>query len=399
MLHSYHAYFYAGVIVGLSLVEQYPETAGEAAEEIAEPNAAYRVSRILEPFLERVLSEEAWQETYQQMVRRLYAEWWENAERSSDAQRLEMVRLALLADQQEIAAVVGDAIAINWYNNARYVEDMELCQQILEKFEDYRILGSIAKAEAVLGYVEEAIAHYQQALDRCPEDSLGDKSATLNNMALVIAQQGDIERALQLWEASLDIHERINDVQGKAATLNNMAYVFGEQGDRAQQLTLNLQAAAAFSQARAYGDLFTVLCNLGVAAEENSTAYLAQAIWLMLRIQAPLTDAITLLNVLYQRIEKGDPLEALLGTTAFFLCQSRGENHPNIEQLQNQSLNILAGAATEQGASIESMEDLQSWMQNQQLTDSSIFLPQLNGHLATLIGDTWAFDPAPLQGE
>ena len=218
-------------------------------------------------------------------------------------------------------------------------------------------------------------------------------------MARVIAQQGDIERALQLWQASLDLYERINDVQGKAATLANMAYVAGKQGDRTQQLTLNLQAAEALGKARAYGDLLTVLSNLGVTAEETSTAYLAQAIWLMLRIQAPLTDAVNILGALYQRMDKGNSLKALLGTTALFLCQSRGENHPNLKQLQQTSLNILAGAATEQGASIESMEDLQSWMQNQQLTDPSIFLPKLNGHLATLIGDTWAFDPAPIQRE
>lgn len=55
---------------------------------------------------------------------------------------------------------------------------------------------------------------------------------TLNNMAGVIADQGDIEQALQLWNQSLELCERIGDVQGKAATLANMAYIAGETGDK-----------------------------------------------------------------------------------------------------------------------------------------------------------------------
>ncbi len=58
------------------------------------------------------------------------------------------------------------------------------------------------------------------------------KAVTLNNMAGVIADQGDIEQALQLWNQSLELCERIGDVQGKAATLANMAYIAGETGDK-----------------------------------------------------------------------------------------------------------------------------------------------------------------------
>ncbi|MCU0568217.1 MAG: tetratricopeptide repeat protein [Oculatellaceae cyanobacterium Prado106] len=88
--------------------------------------------------------------------------------------------------------------------------------------------------------VDEAVAHYQQALDLCPEEDLTRKAAILNTMALVIAQQGDIDRALELWQQSLEIQERIGDVKGKAATLANVAYWAGERGDRTQQLELKL---------------------------------------------------------------------------------------------------------------------------------------------------------------
>ncbi|MGB3293449.1 MAG: tetratricopeptide repeat protein [Phormidesmis sp.] len=574
-------------LAGLGLVER--------AQSGTEP-AAYRVSRILEPVLLPVLNEEEWQATYRAAVQELYAAWWEAAERSSESQRLEIVRLALLAKEQEIAAVVGDAVANSWYSDARFVESLEFCQQLLESFEDYRILGAIARSESVLGQTDDALMHYEKALELCPKDDLREKSitltdmarviaqqgdigralqlsqdsldilerigdvkgkaamlsnmagviaqqgdieralqlwqdsldiserisdaqckaatlsnlagvtaqqgdieralqlwqdsfniserigdvkgkaatlsnmaevtaqqgdieralqlwqdsldilerisdvhgkaATLNNMAQVVAQQGDIERALQLWQDSLDIKERIGDVRGKAttlsnmagviaqqggikrafqlwqdslgilrrigdvkgkaATLSNLAYWAGKTGDTAKQLELNLQAAVALGEVRAYGDLLTVLGNLGATDEGSGQPYLAQAIWLTLRIQAPFTDAITLLNALYQRIPKGDSLEALLGTTALFFCQTRGDNHPQQQQLQELSLKILIGAATEQGIDPNDEAALQTWMTTQRLNDPAAFLPQLSTQLETLIGETWAFDPTPL---
>ncbi len=56
----------------------------------------------------------------------------------------------------------------------------------------------------------------------------------------------------------------------------------GETGDRTKQLDLNLQAASALGEVRAYRDLLTVLSNLGVTSEDSGQTYLAQAIWLTL---------------------------------------------------------------------------------------------------------------------
>jgi hypothetical protein len=67
------------------------------------------------------------------------------------------VRLGLLAGEQEIAVSVGDRIATRWVNSSRYLEAEQLCEQLLEKFVDYRILGRIAHAEEVLGRVEDAV--------------------------------------------------------------------------------------------------------------------------------------------------------------------------------------------------------------------------------------------------
>ncbi|WP_230966444.1 tetratricopeptide repeat protein [Nostoc commune] len=512
--------------------------------------ANYQVTTMLEPLLEAFLTEEEWQATRQQAVRKIHQVWWEDNENSTEAEALEIVRLGLLAREQEIAVSVGLRITNTWVNKSRFVEALDLCEQILAVYEDYRILGSIAPSEEVLGLVQEAVAHYQQALDLCPEKELKEKATTLNNMALVLANQGDIARAIALWEQSLEIQEQIGDVQGKAATLNNMAlviaqqgdiaraitlweqnleiqeqigdvkgkaatlsnmavviaqqgsiaraialweqsleiqeqigdvkgkaatlsnmavvidqqgdipraialreqslelqeqigdikgkaatlnnmayiiaqqgdiaraitlweqsleiqeqigdvkgkaftlnnmaYIAGETGDKARELELNLQAASAFAQVRAYVDLVTVLNNLDIIDESKGLVYLAQAIWLTLRIQAPLTDTIELIIDLFNAIPQGDEIQAWLGTTALFLCNHRGESHPQLEEFQERSFEMISGAAGAQV--IEIQEAFDAWFIQQRLNDPDYFLPRLNQRLEEIVGDGWLFD-------
>ncbi|BAZ23984.1 TPR repeat-containing protein [Kalymmatonema gypsitolerans NIES-4073] len=654
-------------LVSFSLVESATTHATQTAE--------YRVTTILEPLLQTILSEEEWQTTQQQAAKKLYQLWWEESDKRTEAQGLEIVRLGLLTQEQEIAVSVGHSIATGWVNSSRFLETVQLCDQLLQKFVDYRILATIAPAEKLLGTVEDAVAHYQQALELCPEEDLNVKATTLNNMAQVIAEQGDISgaialwqqsleiseqigdvrgkavilsnmawfiaqqgdisgaialwqqsleiseqigdvggkaptlnnmarfiaeqgdisgaitlwqqsleiyehigyvhgksvsltsmavviaqqgdisgaitlwqqsleisehigdvrgkavtlshmaqviaeqgdiqraialwqqsleiyehigdvrgkavtltsmarviaegdiqraitlweqsleifehigdigvtkavtlsymarviakqddipRAIALWEQSLETYEQIGDVRGKAITLNNMAgviaqqgdisgaialwqqsleifehiggdvggkattlanmaYFAGKTGDKARELDLYLQAAAAFAHVRAYDDLVTVLLNLGVADESNRLVYLAQAIWLTLRIQAPLTDTIELIGALYDAVPQGDELEALLGKTALFFCNSRGEGHPQLEELQDLSFRMLSAVARAQG--VETQEAFNTWFVQQRLDDPEYFIPRLTQRLEEIIGDEWLFDPTQL---
>jgi len=82
------------------------------------------------------------------------------------------------------------------------------------------------------GDVDRAMKLWQESLEL--KEKIGDvqgKAATLGNMASVIAQQGDVDRAMKLWQESLELKDKIGDVQGKAATLHNMAGVIARQGD------------------------------------------------------------------------------------------------------------------------------------------------------------------------
>lgn len=333
------------------------------------------MTTILESLLEPLLSEEEWQTTRQQAARKIYQIWWEESDKRTEEQALEIVRLGLLAREQEIAVSIGDTIANILINRSRYFEALELCQKIISLGEDHRILGTIARAEAFLGEVDKARVHYQQALALCPEDDdihkastlgnmaqmiakqgninpalallqqsleiyerIGDasgkaailsimaqmiaeqgsidtalekyqqsleiyeymgkvygKANTLNNMAQIIAQKGDIDTAFALLQQSLEIKERIGDVYGKAATLVNVADLAGETGDKTKHLELSLQAAQLLGQVRGYILLLTVISNLGLTAESNGMVYLAQAVWLCVKIQASLTNRICLI--------------------------------------------------------------------------------------------------------
>ncbi|WP_235526444.1 tetratricopeptide repeat protein [Nostoc piscinale] len=489
-------------LTSLSLVESGTTYAKQTPE--------YRVTTILAPLLQPLLTEEEWQTTQKAATRIIYRSWWKEADNKNEEQAREIVRLAVLAQEKDIAVSVGDNIANNWVNSSRYVEARELCQEILELSEDYRILGTIARAEETLGFVKSAMTHYEQALELCPEDDTQEKAATLHNMAGLKAQQGDVAGAIALYQQSLDIKESINDVQGKAATLHNMAglkaqqgdvvgaialyqqslditdsinnvrgkaatlhqmaglkaqqgdvvgaialyqqslditdsindvqgkaatlhqmaglkaqqgdvvgaialyqqsldikesindvqgkamtlmnmaYCEGERGNKAKQLELNLQAAQLLGQVRAYIDLRTVLSNLGLTVESNGIIYLAQAVWLCLLVQVPLDDTVNTLWYMYNSVPQGDEMEALLGAVAMYFCQVGGDQHPQLEELQQRSFKILAGAAAAQG--IETLEALATWFVQQRLNDPDYFIPRLVQLLEAIVGDEWLFE-------
>ena len=211
---------------------------GLLEKQVARGEHLYRVTTVLEPLLRPALSEVEWSEARRRAARMLHKVWWDDPDARSEGRGLEVVRLAVAAGEQELAVGPADAIATRWIDRNRYLEAVVLCRMVLAAFDDYRILGTIARAEAVLGDTQSAKSHYERALSGCPPTDELEKSSTIHNLATLVAQQGEIERALQLWQQSLEIEERIGDVQGKAATLANMAGVIAQQGDIERALQL-----------------------------------------------------------------------------------------------------------------------------------------------------------------
>ena len=50
-------------------------------------------------------------------------------------------------------------------------------------------------------------------------------------MAFIYADQGQVDQAIALYQQSLEIKERIGNVQGKAMTLANMGDLLASNGD------------------------------------------------------------------------------------------------------------------------------------------------------------------------
>ncbi|AFZ17807.1 tetratricopeptide repeat protein [Allocoleopsis franciscana] len=179
---------------------------------------------------------------HQQAAEVLYRLWWEEAETSTEEQRLEIHRLALRGKVETIAVEIADTLAWRWVNQSRFREAVELCQATLEIAEDYRVLHGLARSEKELGEVSQAQTHYQQALDSCPQDDEKEKSAIIHNLAILKANSGEIEEAIALYQQSLEIKERIGDAQGKAATLHCLAILKANTGEIEEAIALYQQS-------------------------------------------------------------------------------------------------------------------------------------------------------------
>ena len=199
----------------------------------------YRVPKILV----ELLSPEFTQEIYATAARELYRVWYQESESSTEEQKLEIHRLALLGDEKEIAVTINQSLAVNWISKSRYREVANICKSTLSVIENYTTLHNLAIAEMNLGVMEDCIHHYQRALELCPDDeAIKEKATIIHNFAIVKAQQGQVDQAIALYQQSLEINERIGDVQGKAATLHQMAIIYAQQGRVEQAIALYQQS-------------------------------------------------------------------------------------------------------------------------------------------------------------
>ncbi|MEH2338537.1 tetratricopeptide repeat protein [Nostoc sp.] len=72
------------------------------------------------------------------------------------------------------------------------------------------------------GEVEQAIALYNQSLEI--EERIGNvqgKAATLHRLGRIYANKGEVDEAIALFNQSLEIKESIGDVQGKRRRCTN----------------------------------------------------------------------------------------------------------------------------------------------------------------------------------
>jgi len=339
----------------------------------------YRVTSVLEPLLRPALSDVEWSDARRRAARKLHEVWWDEPEEAREARGLEIVRVAVAAGEQELAVGPAHVIAGNWVNASRFQEVVALCRLVMAAFDDYRILGTIALAEFVLGDTGSARSHYEKALAGCPASDERERSATLHYLGSLEARQGDIERALQLWQQSLEIDERIDDARGKAVTLHQMAGVIAQQGDVERALQLWQQSLEILERiGDVQGKAATLHGMAGVIAQqgdiERAIKFWQQSLEIKERIGDVQGKAATLHNMAGVIAQQGDIERALQ------LWQQSLEIRERIGDVQGRAatLHQMAGVIAQRG-DIE--RALQLWQQSLEILER---IGDVKGKAATL---------------
>jgi tetratricopeptide (TPR) repeat protein len=207
----------------------------------------YFVSNLLDSALAEALDDTERQPLAAKASQYLYAQ-----ERSpdslvlrSEALAMEIVRLAVLGQEQGIAVTVGDKQATYMLQNNRYREAEALCQLVLTLGEDFRILTQLARAEQSLGR-SETRQHFERAVALLPDTDEGledavlrDKSGTLFNYGNLLIQHGKATEALALYqEQVLPLLEKLGDVRSKAVTMGKIADILQARGQLDEALNI-----------------------------------------------------------------------------------------------------------------------------------------------------------------
>ncbi|MEH2368706.1 tetratricopeptide repeat protein [Nostoc sp.] len=116
-----------------------------------------------------------------------------------------------------------------------------------------------------LGEWDRAIALYNESLEI--NEYIGDvqgKAVTLYELAGIYANKGDVDKAIALYNQSLEITESIGDVQTKAATLHDLAGIYGDKGDVDKAIALYNQSLEITERIGNFQTKAAMLSNLGI---------------------------------------------------------------------------------------------------------------------------------------
>lgn len=191
----------------------------------------YRVPRILLPLLK--LEQPADQKALcQKATAALYQFWWKEKKAETEHQTLEILRLAILGQEKEIAVELTDRLASHWVKNRSYFKEAyTLCKLTLIIAPNaFSLLHNLARAEFSLGHHKEAYEHNNLALTNCPETEIKKRAAILYHSALLEHSLGNVDKAFDLCQRVLKITENIGDTEGTGATLHQIAILCTQLG-------------------------------------------------------------------------------------------------------------------------------------------------------------------------
>ena len=255
---------------------------------------------------------------HQQFAYRQAADWAQRAVAVLDHAGTEPP-LALLRLAGEACVQVGEPEPAREFY-ARALQQIEARRAAGEKI-DQRVWSALLTAHGRLlaqsGEPNLAITVFEQAL--AIDEALGDRrsrTVTLGDIARLRADKGEVDQALALHQEELQVYEALGDRRSRAATLGDIARLRANKGEVDQALALHQERLQVYealgdrpSRAVALGDIARLRANKG---EVDQALALHQE---RLEVYEALGDrrsrAVTLGDIARLRADKGEVDQAL----------------------------------------------------------------------------------------
>ncbi len=127
------------------------------------PEGTVRVSRVL------LLVEPEDEELAKAAAREVYQVWYKESETSTEEQRLEIHRLAIVAKDGEIAGTIAQVLSTKWRETSGYPAILKLCRSTIAISNNLGMMTELAIAEASNGNLQKALELHQQVLELCTQ--------------------------------------------------------------------------------------------------------------------------------------------------------------------------------------------------------------------------------------
>jgi tetratricopeptide (TPR) repeat protein len=230
-----------------------------------------------------------------------------------------------------------------------------------------------------------ALATFEGALDQVNE------AATLGQLAGLACLDGSRKKARKLAERMLHLAERLDDGMARAGALTRLA----DATSRAEDVRrLRHRVVELLAVARAWPELFVTLRRLAAAtryaAPDEANGYLAQALWLGLRVEVSASTFVAGARDLFDGLAPGHAAALPLAAMAVRLARDPIDTSECYDNWREAAEQVLAACAAHHHIATRRVD---AWLGALRLIDPRVIRPMLSRDLAQLVPvDAWLFD-------
>lgn len=153
------------------------------------------------------------------------------------------------------------------------------------------------------GQISKALEYYQVSLELASQNkSLKDESTILNNIAAIYKDQGRIEESLKLHSRSLQLKKQLGDKDGMASSYNNIGLIYASQGKIQEALNCYATALNLEEEIRNMDGISTALVNIGSIYRaqqdyDKALEHFNQALQINVKAKNPYSEAYSLNSI------------------------------------------------------------------------------------------------------